>query len=54
MLRWIRKAISARAVQWRITHFTRYALQRIAPDTKTLGPGPQDAHGSGRACPPYP
>ncbi|CAO0823047.1 hypothetical protein DFAR_3460026 [Desulfarculales bacterium] len=38
MLRWIRKATSVRAVQWRITNFTRHALQCIAPDTKILAP----------------
>ncbi|CAO0820452.1 hypothetical protein DFAR_1590007 [Desulfarculales bacterium] len=38
MLRWIRKATSVRAAQWRITHFTRHALQCIALDTKTLAP----------------
>ncbi|CAO0820396.1 hypothetical protein DFAR_3990035 [Desulfarculales bacterium] len=36
MLRWIRKATSVRAARWRITHFTRYALKSIAPDTKIL------------------
>ncbi|CAO0822199.1 hypothetical protein DFAR_2870036 [Desulfarculales bacterium] len=36
MLRWIREALSVRAVQWRITHFLRHALKCIAPDTKTL------------------
>ncbi|CAO0824770.1 hypothetical protein DFAR_910013 [Desulfarculales bacterium] len=38
MLRWIRKATSVQATQWRITHFTRHALKCIAPDTKTLAP----------------
>jgi transposase len=38
MLRWIRKASSVRAAQWRITHFARHALKCIAPDTKTLAP----------------
>lgn len=38
MLRWIRKATSVRAAQWRITHFARQALKCIAPDTKTLAP----------------
>ena len=38
MLRWIKKANSVRAAQWRITHFTRHALKCIAPDTKTLAP----------------
>ena len=38
MLRWIRKATSVRAAQWRITHFARHALKCIAPDTKTLAP----------------
>ncbi|CAO0821640.1 transposase [Desulfarculales bacterium] len=45
MLRWIRKATSVRATQWRTTHLTRHALKCIAPD-----PGPQDGHDSGRAC----
>ncbi|CAO0823135.1 hypothetical protein DFAR_340018 [Desulfarculales bacterium] len=38
MLRWIRKATSVRAAQWRVTHFTRHALKCLAPDTKTLPP----------------
>ncbi|CAO0822939.1 hypothetical protein DFAR_3390007 [Desulfarculales bacterium] len=38
MLRWIRKATSVRAAQWRITHFTRHALKCIAPDTNPLAP----------------
>ena len=39
MLRWIRKATSVRADQWRITHFTRHTLKLcIAPDIKTLAP----------------
>lgn len=38
MLRWIRKATSLRAAQWRITHFARHALKCIAPDAKTLAP----------------
>ena len=38
MLRWIRKATTARAARWRITHFCRHALKCIAPDTKTLAP----------------
>lgn len=38
MLRWIRKATSVRAAQWRLTHFARHALKCIAPDTKTLAP----------------
>ncbi|CAO0823752.1 hypothetical protein DFAR_3850060 [Desulfarculales bacterium] len=38
MLRWIRKATSIRATQWRITHFIRHALKCIAPDTKALAP----------------
>ncbi|CAO0823378.1 hypothetical protein DFAR_3690018 [Desulfarculales bacterium] len=54
MLRWIRKAISVRAAQWRVTLFTRHALKRIAPDTKILAPDPQGVHDSGRACPPDP
>ncbi|CAO0823217.1 hypothetical protein DFAR_3550001 [Desulfarculales bacterium] len=38
MLRWIRKATSAWATQWRSTHFIRHALKCIALDTKTLAP----------------
>ncbi|CAO0823754.1 hypothetical protein DFAR_3860002 [Desulfarculales bacterium] len=38
MLRWIRKTTSVQAAQWRITNFTRYPLQCIAPNTKTLAP----------------
>ncbi|CAO0822917.1 hypothetical protein DFAR_3370015 [Desulfarculales bacterium] len=38
MLRWIKKATSVRATQWRITHVTHHALKCIAPDTKTLAP----------------
>ncbi|CAO0820354.1 hypothetical protein DFAR_1540005 [Desulfarculales bacterium] len=41
MLRWIRKATSVRAAQWRITHFIRHALKCIAPDIKTLAPDPK-------------
>ncbi|CAO0821177.1 hypothetical protein DFAR_210001 [Desulfarculales bacterium] len=37
-MRWIRKATSVRTSQWRSTHFTRYVLKCIAPDTKTLAP----------------
>ncbi|CAO0823947.1 hypothetical protein DFAR_30001 [Desulfarculales bacterium] len=38
MLRWIRKATSVQATQWRVTHFTRHALKGITPDTKILAP----------------
>ncbi|CAO0823499.1 hypothetical protein DFAR_3730001 [Desulfarculales bacterium] len=38
MLRWIKEATSVWAVQWRSTHFARYALKCIAPDTKILAP----------------
>ncbi|CAO0822954.1 hypothetical protein DFAR_850020 [Desulfarculales bacterium] len=38
MLRWIIKAISVQAAQWRITLFTRHALKCIALNTKTIAP----------------
>ncbi|CAO0820599.1 hypothetical protein DFAR_1730006 [Desulfarculales bacterium] len=39
MLRWIKKATSVRATQWRITYFTRHPLKSgIAPDTKIMAP----------------
>jgi len=38
MLRWVRKAGTTRAAQWRITHFCRHALKCIAYDLQNLAP----------------
>lgn len=38
MLRWVRKASTPRAAQWRITHFCRHALKCIAYDLNNLKP----------------
>ena len=38
MLRWVRKADTPRAAQWRITHFCRHALKCIAYDLQNLAP----------------
>jgi transposase len=38
MLRWIRKATTARAAQWRITHFIRHAQKCIMLDADALIP----------------
>jgi transposase len=36
MLRWARNATSVRAAQWRVTHFSSYALKCIARNSKAL------------------
>ena len=38
MLRWVRKASTPRAAQWRITRFCRHALKCIAYDLQNLPP----------------
>lgn len=38
MFRWVRKASTPRAAQWRIIHFCRHALRCIARDLQNLAP----------------